>query len=257
MIPRRREVWTNGVFIQDQNFTVVCDDGDSGTVYQTAYEGSTGNWTQHCSPTPFDAAGACDGRIATYDSLGENWPPSDWVLLASTTCEDDFGPCDVYGPEGGSIANNSFAFVKDTATPLYVRGCYDRWCSTIPFRDYVAGAPPAGSLDPDAACAPPTEAPWCCSSGVAPESDCAGLDQHDCEFHLPQCAWGPCPPAADHSLSASSATGSAATSAACYEGCGMDDDCKGCGICCGICYPTGELTVDECGAARRVHAFGG
>ncbi len=33
--------------------------------------------------------------------------------------------------------------------------------------------------------------PWCCSGGT----DCAGLNQHDCEFHLPQCAWGPtdCP----------------------------------------------------------------
>ena len=28
--------------------------------------------------------------------------------------------------------------------------------------------------------------PWRCSGGVAPQSDCAGLDQHDCEFHLPQ-----------------------------------------------------------------------
>jgi hypothetical protein len=35
------------------------------------------------------------------------------------------------------------------------------------------------------------EDPWCCSAGVAPESDCKGLDQHDCEFHVPQCAWGP------------------------------------------------------------------
>eukprot|EP00505_MAST-04D_sp_SCG-Rhode-Island_P001340 Stramenopile-MAST_4_protein_1340 len=33
--------------------------------------------------------------------------------------------------------------------------------------------------------------PWCCTGGVAPESNCTGLDQHDCEFHLPQCAWGP------------------------------------------------------------------
>jgi hypothetical protein len=41
------------------------------------------------------------------------------------------------------------------------------------------------------------EDPSCCSGGVAPRSDCTGLDQHDCEFHLPQCAWGPskeCPP---------------------------------------------------------------
>ena len=28
------------------------------------------------------------------------------------------------------------------------------------------------------------EDPWCCSAGVAPESDCKGLDQHDCEFHV-------------------------------------------------------------------------
>ena len=36
-----------------------------------------------------------------------------------------------------------------------------------------------------------TSAPWCCSGGVAPQGACAGLDQHDCEFHEPQCAWGP------------------------------------------------------------------
>lgn len=34
------------------------------------------------------------------------------------------------------------------------------------------------------------EDPSCCSGGVAPQSNCTGLDQHDCEFHLPQCAWG-------------------------------------------------------------------
>ena len=28
-----------------------------------------------------------------------------------------------------------------------------------------------------------TSAQWCCSGGVAPQADCAGLDQHDCEFH--------------------------------------------------------------------------
>ena len=35
------------------------------------------------------------------------------------------------------------------------------------------------------------EDPSCCTGGVAPQSNCTGLDQHDCEFHLPQCAWGP------------------------------------------------------------------
>ena len=32
----------------------------------------------------------------------------------------------------------------------------------------------------------------CCSAGVAPQSECAGLDKNDCIFHLPQCAWGAC-----------------------------------------------------------------
>ena len=36
------------------------------------------------------------------------------------------------------------------------------------------------------------EADRCCMSGIAPQTDCAGLSQHDCEFHLPQCAWGSC-----------------------------------------------------------------
>ena len=31
----------------------------------------------------------------------------------------------------------------------------------------------------------------CCSAGVAPESDCAGLDQHDCEFHFAAVRLGP------------------------------------------------------------------
>ena len=48
--------------------------------------------------------------------------------------------------------------------------------------------------DANASLVAAVEDPWCCSAGVAPESDCKGLGQHDCEFHLPQCAWGPCPP---------------------------------------------------------------
>ena len=37
-----REIWSNGVLIQDQNFTITCDDGDRGTSYQTGWEGSSG-----------------------------------------------------------------------------------------------------------------------------------------------------------------------------------------------------------------------
>ena len=42
--------------------------------------------------------------------------------------------------------------------------------------------------------------PWCCSGGVSPQTNCTGLNQRECEFHLPQCAWGPskdCPPEPD------------------------------------------------------------
>ena len=77
---------------RDQNFTIKCDDADAGKMYQTAWEGSSSNMTQICSPTEVDKDCA-GGRIDEYDLLGSGWPPADWVLLDSTTCEGDFGPC--------------------------------------------------------------------------------------------------------------------------------------------------------------------
>jgi hypothetical protein len=154
---KMRVTTSNGVRVQDQNFTVVCLSDTAGTLYSTYWEGSSGphgsNLTKHCTTKKFRAdrpgPSLCQKEIDVYDSL--LWAAPSWVLLNSTTC-DTFGPCDVYGPQGGDWQNTSFAFAQGTSRPLYSKGCYDRWCSVTPYLDWVAAVPAATALAPDLVC---------------------------------------------------------------------------------------------------------
>ena len=142
-----RLLQSTGVWIQDENFTVVCEQSKT---YQTGYEGHTGNWSLDCFKRSFSS---CEDQIKAYNAL--DWPPQSYVLLKEGTCPilQQNVPCDIFGPPGGDPNRTSFAFKANSNVPLYMKGCWSGspWCSITFFSQWSEGVP---TMACDEACSP-------------------------------------------------------------------------------------------------------